>query len=491
MPMLYVVLNDCDWYSHYDDSDDELWEVPFLPGVAAVLWNLADGGADPVRIDTRGIDDLNDNSRDTYKRRVIAALWDLEHIDSITLLAEALSDELAYIRTIAARAFVETRNASAVPILIGMLHDDNSMMRSRAAQALGKIGAVSAVPSLSESLTEPHEDVRSAAAHALGRIGETSVVPVRVSAGLPVAFYALGRIGETSVVPMLVNALSDAAATVRSSSASALGQIGDTAAVPKLIEVLRVDSGSVRLSAAGALGLIRDPSAVPALVETLRDGDDDLRDAVVTALGRIGDAAAVPSLLEVLRGTDVALCRHTVRALERIGVAAVPALINATSDESPLVREFAAESLWSIGDSESLPRQILGASQFSIRERVDMLTALHRVRDESNRRFARYTLPRVIGLCAKIVNESDAVASAGAQEVLNWLNNDRDLLTPSQGDSANQSAVLLRAAPGGRGESGREGLLQASDATEQDIAVSSARPAFVKRLLRRRKNSAR
>ena len=100
------------------------------------------------------------------------------------------------------------------------------------------------------------------------------------------------------------------------------------------IKRLAHKDGNVRLRAAEGLNritkLTKDAvpalakvlvSAVPALIEALSNEDEWVRSYAAYALGRIGEPAkgAVPALIEALRDKDVAVCLSVVEALYKIG----------------------------------------------------------------------------------------------------------------------------------------------------------------------------
>lgn len=128
----------------------------------------------------------------------------------------------------------------------------------------------------------------------------------------------LVRIGRPAVEPLLA-ALDDPNPNVRAGSARALGKIGDGRALGSLIFRLRYDTDvEVRKSAVWALHM-GDARSVGPLIEALRDLDEWVRFGAVIVLAKIGQPAVVP-------------------------------LINALSDNLPLVRANAAETLGRIAD---------------------------------------------------------------------------------------------------------------------------------------------
>jgi hypothetical protein len=168
-------------------------------------------------------------------------------------------------------------------------------------------------------------------------------------------------------------------------------------------------------------------------IEALKDKNWDVRQSAADALGNIGDASAVPALIEALK------------------------------DENKGVRGNAAGALGKIGDSVTLPRKILAASKLSAQERLKVLAALRRIRYKDGGTTLRYTFPETRMLCQMVLDEDDAEARTGAQEVLEWLKEGIILVRPSQAHTANASQELVRAAQDETADSRPETLMRGAD----------------------------
>jgi len=240
-------------------------------------------------------------------------------------------------------------------------------VREAATQALVKIGSP-AVPALIEAL-EQKVYAHWRVAHALGRIGPGArkSVPALIVAlrgkdrgGRWAAAWALGRIrGDAkATVPALSEALKDENWSVRMSAGNALREFGPgaKAAVPPLTEALRDNNKDVRRAAAYALAEIGPDAktAVAALAEACKD--KGTRVSAHYALFRIAsDQKAIPALIEALSDEDMEVRWNSARALGRIGPAAeaaVPALIEASKDKHRDVRYAAADALERIRGEE-------------------------------------------------------------------------------------------------------------------------------------------
>ncbi len=91
---------------------------------------------------------------------------------TIDYWTSALKDKDPHVRSLAAAALGETRNAAAVPALIAPLNDEDEKVRLLAVQALGRIGreARTAVPALMKTLKERRPNIRSEVARTLEKI---------------------------------------------------------------------------------------------------------------------------------------------------------------------------------------------------------------------------------------------------------------------------------------------------------------------------------
>jgi HEAT repeat protein len=185
----------------------------------------------------------------------LAAVRDLDRDAGVDRLIDALNDEDADVRMVAANRLGQgDRHAEKkTPALVEALRDRHPCVRREAALSLGMIGPP-AVPALCEALHDADPRVRAGAALALGN-------------GKPKEPPDWGPDGARIVVPALSKALKDDNADVRRLAAQALGWprlAGEEAriAVPALREALKDHDPKVRDAVAGSLRWL-DPSAAP------------------------------------------------------------------------------------------------------------------------------------------------------------------------------------------------------------------------------------
>jgi HEAT repeat protein len=131
----------------------------------------------------------------------------------------------------------------------------------------------------------------------------------------------LVAIGPSAVGYLLVG-LDDPVPDAAGGAAVALGRLGDTRAVAPLLDKLTNPDWYLRYTAARALGDLRPMEAVPGLIALLADEEFRVVDSAVTALASIGPPV-------------------------------VDALLTATGDANPQVRQWSAAALGEIGEKRS------------------------------------------------------------------------------------------------------------------------------------------
>ena len=194
--------------------------------------------------------------------------------------------------------------AAEISGLTARLAAANPAVRAEAAWSLGDVGheARDAVPALVEASTDPAVEVRVAAVSAMERIAAFAnlAVPALIAAlndSQPeVRYAAAGALGQFSlkagdIVPALIAALRDSEPSVVAAAATGLSRMG-AGAVRPLVAALGDGSASVRAAAAGALGAIRVRArrALPALIDATIDRDPKVREAAVRAIGLVASA---------------------------------------------------------------------------------------------------------------------------------------------------------------------------------------------------------
>jgi len=125
--------------------------------------------------------------------------------------------------------------------------------------------------------------------------------------------------------------------------------------ISALIAALAYTKNSeIPAAAARALGRLGDSTAVQPLVDLLEREEVTSVEPVVSALGRLADARAVGPLLSVLRSpaTDDGVARAATLALVQIGDR--DAILEAASNDSPMLRRRAVIAAGMLGDERAL-----------------------------------------------------------------------------------------------------------------------------------------
>jgi len=98
--------------------------------------------------------------------------------------------------------------------------------------------------------------------------------------------------------------------------------LGQTARADKIDELARAlvqdPSYKVRVQAALVLGKLADRRAVPALIQALSDENESVRGVAATSLGRIGDKAAANALLSATNDSSEFVRTQAKKALELV-----------------------------------------------------------------------------------------------------------------------------------------------------------------------------
>lgn len=248
----------------------------------------------------------------------------------------------------------------AVQGLQGLLAAEKANVRAEAAMALGRIGgpAASAVGGMLPLLADEETRVRREAAIALGRIGTPALDSLLEAAAHDEVSYRVGAMvafgnfvtANGTAAESVVEGARDEAAAVRAAAVRALSIHPVSVAVQRelLLANLRHHDEEVRSAVVNQLAGDRD---------RLRDLEGDLAKLLVADHDGVAWHAAfllqatgiesLPTLLSALRSTDSRV-EQVAGAMALLGVTAVDALLEATGDAEPRVRQGAALALGQI-----------------------------------------------------------------------------------------------------------------------------------------------
>lgn len=226
--------------------------------------------------------------------------------------------------------------APHVETIARLLKDVAPPVRRAAAQVLGSLGkdAQKAAPALAAALKDSDPAVKQFAAKALVDIG-----PAGVSA-LAVAFKDADPTGRLLALNIIEALAADA-----------------PDAVKILALAVKDPSGKVRGAAIALLGKMAatgDPKEIgAALAGALTDKSGEVRGAAITALFELDKPGAIPHLVKALKDETPAVRQTAAQALGSIGdeldMAGILALIGRTEDSDAKVRQYAAAGLAKAG----------------------------------------------------------------------------------------------------------------------------------------------
>ncbi len=179
------------------------------------------------------------------------------------------------------------------------------------------------------------------------------------------AAWTLSDLGHEArdAIPALAAAAADPAVEVRVAAIAAMERIAAFAnvATPAMLAALEDPHAEVRYAAANALGqfTLKARQIVPALAARLRDPDPVVAAAAANGLVRMGARAVAPLVAE-LGGGHARARAAAAGALGGIRVRArpaLPALLEASIDRDPAVREAAVRAIGLIASAEEAARR--------------------------------------------------------------------------------------------------------------------------------------
>lgn len=328
-----------------------------------------------------------------------------------------------------AAALADVRaDASAVGVAIEGLHDGDVRVRRVAAAVLGDVGARSALGPLRDALEDPDAEVRAAAVRSIGE--------------LDVARAAVEIVGRTA----------DAEPIVRRAVVDVVGRAPrDPEAIDAVRRLLADPDHTVRCRAAALLAWLGDGTAIEVLTELAVSTDAVTRSEAHLAIAWSADgreAAGAASLAFARLAHDglsdevPAVRAAAARALGSLGgIPALDALVGATADPSPLVREAVADACAAVGAAAVEP--LLVALEDAGR-REGVLSALERLPVDGGAE----TIRRVAATCvagAVMRHRAGAAIEQGRDDRLDLLRDSLRFRADREARTALRAAALLGA----------------------------------------------
>ncbi|MFY9261264.1 MAG: HEAT repeat domain-containing protein [Gallionella sp.] len=297
-------------------------------------------------------------------------------------LLEQLTNKNANVRSNAAWALGDLKDAKAIPKLITLLADNDRNVRGNAVMALGKLKAEAAIPKLIILLADNDGKVRSSAAAALGNLKAEAAIPKLITLLADDYVYvrssaaeALGKLNAHEAIPKLITLLVDNNVYVRSSAAEALGKLNAHEAIPKLITLLTDYDSNIRLKAALALANLNANAPIPTLIALLEDNNSTVAYSAAQALGNFRVNLAIPKLIALCARFNNFQCPDVMTALGKLPTdATIPKLIALLSDNDIFTRIGAAIALGNLKHPAATPKLItlLNDNNWNVRYQAAM-----------------------------------------------------------------------------------------------------------------------
>ena len=274
---------------------------------------------------------LNDPQLDV-RSGAIAGLAILEDVRAVPPLLAALRREKNNgMRWWILKALTEFRDPEILTALLPLCRDRDIAIRRIAVDAVRSYNDPRVLPTMLAALKDRNADIREEAA-----------------SGGPWA-------DDARALKALVRALGDSDGRIALNSADTLRKLAAPGAQPLLLAAVHSANPLQRLGAITALSAYRDPQVVAVLLALLEEKNPILREEAIESLKMVIGVQDLPHLLPLLSTLPSSADReHLVRILGAAGGAAVAPLAELAQDESPDIRQAAAESLGLTGDARAV-----------------------------------------------------------------------------------------------------------------------------------------
>lgn len=167
------------------------------------------------------------------------------------------------------------------------------------------------------------------------------------------ASVALARLGDEPALAWLSDQMAEGKALLNSSAVLLLRDVGKAELLrPQLEKLMKSENLASRNEAYSVLGMIAKPWATELLVKGLDKEHGEDRQQAIVALGASGDPDVAKLILRF--ASTQGLVFATLEALGALGDPdSIPVVQRMAEHEEPLVRVWAAISLWKLGEGEA------------------------------------------------------------------------------------------------------------------------------------------
>lgn len=215
------------------------------------------------------------------------------------------------VRAGALQGAILARDNEGLALLEEHLRNNDYILFSTAVQTSQAIPGAEATKALLDAMKGLPADNQILVIQALGLRGDKGAMPPLLAAArsglMPVrvaAVRAATEIGDASAVPVLVQLLDDPDKEMAAIAQESLAALPGKEADAAIMAMFNSDNTEKRLTALDMIGRRRMVSSVPALLKATRDNDPKVRQAATRMAGEMAGAEQVPALLELLAQSE-------------------------------------------------------------------------------------------------------------------------------------------------------------------------------------------
>ncbi|HVN43107.1 MAG TPA: HEAT repeat domain-containing protein [Steroidobacteraceae bacterium] len=355
--------------------------------VAAVTWALSSGKnyslawlyglfEDPRVSKSAVLSILASRKQQLSARDLLQRAYNLEPADKAT----------------AFRLIGEIADESLVPELLSRLGGKDPIARTHIISILARFNRRDVADALQAQLKDPNKFIRQAVLGALSQLEGTAdpsllceVLRDHDVETQQKAIDAVVRANHPDTMQHLVKVLRDEDEGARRAAVEVLNVIGTPQHIKELLQSIKDDDWWVRGRAADALAKIGGPRVIEASLELIRDQDEEVRRAAIEILNQTKDERAVNFLIEATHDKDWWVRERAVDALAEIGSRrALPALIEMLHSADARSLPTVVRALGKLGDATLIPRLVPLLDENAKEVRLEAITALTRVVDDSS-----------------------------------------------------------------------------------------------------------
>ncbi|MCX7885713.1 MAG: HEAT repeat domain-containing protein [Verrucomicrobiae bacterium] len=208
-------------------------------------------------------------------------------------------DILKEVRIGAMAGAIRSRGAGGIPLLIQQLHSDDPAMFGVALRLTREWKQPKLTAALAAEITKLPSDRQELFIRALGDRGDRAVVPALLGIRNAASIQALVQLRAPAAVPMLVE-LALSGRELANAAQNALAAMPGREADNAVLALLENSEPKTRLLGISLLGQRRVRTAVPALLKATNDPEPTVRNAAVRALGELAGAKEFSLLIDLL-----------------------------------------------------------------------------------------------------------------------------------------------------------------------------------------------